>query len=868
MIVSKMLPSTRLRMTSALLKSVVRSSSLLRTSPIGVTQRSFHSFKPTYFINSEGDLRTEEFQKVIDASKHDGVVEIQRNILDLERETYLRIVFSSVLEEEEIKEKLLQLIENQVTPSVFLKRYLEVFDNVKYHDGSDAATIQDKKILIEELLELTEHEEEAVFKASHEEEQDLTDAESQKRILEQLKELKETQKKDKNTDNDAKDKKETNKRFTKDFSDPNMRLYQLKIQPYEILLFLGAVTYIFYSFSVSEKSHEISFQEFRTKFLDKNFVAKLIVVNKSLVRVVLNDHGKQQSGGDLDYYYFHIGSLDNFEHKLEKAQNENGVGEDFRVPVNYVSEGHFIKAVYQFLPTLLMIGGLFWLTKKSAAGASGSGGPGGIFGVGKSKAKKFNIDTDVKVKFKDVAGMAEAKEEIMEFVSFLQNPAKYEKLGGKIPRGAILSGPPGTGKTLLAKATAGEAGVAFYSVSGSEFVEMFVGVGASRVRDLFKTARENAPSIIFVDEIDAIGKARTKGNFSGANDERETTLNQLLVEMDGFDSSDHVVVLAGTNRADVLDQALMRPGRFDRHVQIDKPELEGRKEIYQIYLKKVLLEIKKDSPEFQELSGKLAALTPGFSGADIANVVNEAALIAARHDDASITLKHFEQAIERVIAGLEKKSKLLSPHEKKVVAYHEAGHAICGWFLEFADPLLKVSIIPRGQGALGYAQYLPPDIYLLSVDQLMDRMTMALGGRISEELKFKSVTSGASDDFKKVTGIANNMVTKLGMSPKIGQVAYERKNDNDLTKPYSEETGTLIDEEISKIINECADRCRSLLVAKDAELEKVAQLLLEKEVLTRNDMIDLLGPRPFKEKNDAFEKYLDPKDLNKGEALA
>ncbi|ONH65408.1 Mitochondrial respiratory chain complexes assembly protein YTA12 [Cyberlindnera fabianii] len=447
-----------------------------------------------------------------------------------------------------------------------------------------------------------------------------------------------------------------------------------------------------------------------------------------------------------------------------------------------------------------------------------------------------------------------------EFGSFLKNPEKYEKLGGKIPRGAILSGPPGTGKTLLAKATAGEAGVPFYSVSGSEFVEMFVGVGASRVRDLFKTARENAPAIVFVDEIDAIGKARTKGNFSGANDERETTLNQLLVEMDGFQSSDHVVVLAGTNRPDVLDQALMRPGRFDRHVQIDKPELEGRKEIYQVHLKKITLNIAKEGEPFVELSGKLAALTPGFSGADIANVVNEAALIAARHNDKTVTLSHFEQAIERVIAGLEKKSKLLSPHEKKVVAYHEAGHAVCGWYLENADPLLKVSIIPRGQGALGYAQYLPPDVYLLSVNQLVDRMTMALGGRISEELHFDSVTSGASDDFKKVTSIAYNMVTKLGMSEKIGPLAYERKDESDLTKPFSEVTGTLIDEEIQRIVNECADKCRALLTEKADDVEKVAQLLLKKEVLTRNDMIELLGPRPFREKNDAFEKYLDPKD--------
>ncbi|CCH46273.1 AFG3 family protein [Wickerhamomyces ciferrii] len=658
-----------------------------------------------------------------------------------------------------------------------------------------------------------------------------------------------------------------NKRFTKDSSDPNVSIYALRVQPFELILFIVALFYFGTLFFSSDNSHEITFQEFRTKFLDKGLVEKLIIVNKSIARVVLNDNGRQQTGGNLDYYFFTIGSIDNFEHKLQRAQNENGVQEDFKVPIVYVQEGSFIRTIFQFLPTVLMLGGLYWITKRSTSGSGGFGGAGGIFNVGKSKAKKFNQETDVKVKFQDVAGMAEAKEEIMEFVEFLKNPKKYEKLGGQIPRGAILSGPPGTGKTLLAKATAGEAGVPFYSVSGSEFVEMFVGVGASRVRDLFKTARENAPAIVFVDEIDAIGKARSKGNISGANDERETTLNQLLVEMDGFQTGEHVVVLAGTNRPDVLDQALMRPGRFDRHVQIDKPELEGRKEIYQVHLKKIKLALNESTKsdeakkqDFEELAGKLAALTPGFSGADIANAVNEAALIAARKNDANVDLHHFEQAIERVIAGLEKKSKLLSPKEKKVVAYHEAGHAICGWYLEYADPLLKVSIIPRGQGALGYAQYLPPDIYLLSVDQLYDRMTMALGGRISEELHFPSVTSGASDDFKKVSAIATNMVTKLGMSDKIGTIAYERKSDNDLTKPFSEETGTLVDEEIQRIINECADRCRSLLSAKSEELEKVAQLLLKKEVLTRNDMIELLGPRPFKEKNDAFEKYLDPKN--------
>lgn len=363
----------------------------------------------------------------------------------------------------------------------------------------------------------------------------------------------------------------------------------------------------------------------------------------------------------------------------------------------------------------------------------------------------------------------------------MKEPAKYEELGAKIPRGAILSGPPGTGKTLLAKATAGEAGVPFFSVSGSEFIEMFAGVGASRVRDLFKAARAKAPSIVFIDEIDAIGKARNKGMGSGGHDEREATLNQLLVEMDGFESSDHVVVLAGTNRADVLDPALLRPGRFDRHVNIDRPDIEGRIEIYNVHLKNI-----KYNTDISELPGKLAAMTPGFSGADIANVVNEAALIAARNESNLVEFIHFEQAIERVIAGLEKKTRVLVPEKKKVVAYHEAGHAVCGWFLKYADPLVKVSIIPRGSAALGYAQYLPPDQYLISEEQFKDKMAMTLGGRVSEEINFSSVTLGGSDDFKKVTQMAKAMVTQLGMSQKVGQVYYEQTQES-ITKPYSEQ---------------------------------------------------------------------------------
>jgi AFG3 family protein len=426
------------------------------------------------------------------------------------------------------------------------------------------------------------------------------------------------------------------------------------------------------------------------------------------------------------------------------AQRELGIPVRERIPVTYGNEVSVPSVLANVLPTVIMIGFLVWLSRRASSGA-GAGGQ-GIFGIGKSKAKLYNQESDVKTKFQNVAGMDEAKEEIMEFVKFLKDPSAYEKLGAKIPRGAVLSGPPGTGKTLLAKATAGEAGVPFFSVSGSEFVEMFVGVGSSRVRDLFSNAKKNAPCIIFIDEIDAIGKARGRsGGFGGGNDERESTLNQLLVEMDGFDTSEHVVVLAGTNRPDVLDSALMRPGRFDRHIAIDRPDIKGRSEIFLVHLKPI-----KTKLDLDRLSKKLSALTPGFSGADIHNVCNEAALIAARGMSETVEEKHFEQAIERVIAGLEKKSRVLSPEEKKIVAHHEAGHAVAGWFLQFAHPLLKVSIIPRGMGALGYAQYLPEEKYLHSTEMMLDMMCMTMGGRVAEKLFFGSITTGAQDDLQKV----------------------------------------------------------------------------------------------------------------------
>ncbi|CEJ01398.1 Putative Cell division protease ftsH [Rhizopus microsporus] len=597
----------------------------------------------------------------------------------------------------------------------------------------------------------------------------------------------------------------------------------------------------------SESSKEITWQGFRTQLLDKGLVDRLVVLNKNRVRVYLRPEANTLGLSPSQSFVFTIGSPDSFEQKLDQAQNELGIPPNERIPVAYRDEVSMLNVLAHFAPSLLLIGALVYMTRR---GPGGVGGQGGIFGIGKSKAKMFNQETDIKVKFKDVAGADEAKEEIMEFVKFLKNPAAYERLGATIPKGAILSGPPGTGKTLLAKATAGEAGVPFLSVSGSEFVEMFVGVGSSRVRDLFATAKKNAPCIIFVDEIDAIGKARSKNAQFGGNDERESTLNQLLVEMDGFDSSQHVVVLAGTNRPDVLDPALMRPGRFDRHIVLDRPDIGGRAQIFKVHLKPI-----KTTIDVEHLSRKLAALTPGFSGADIHNVCNEAALIAARRLKEEVEEKDFEDAIERVIAGLEKKSRVLSPEEKKTVAYHEAGHAVAGWYLKHADPLLKVSVIPRGSAALGYAQYLPKDQYLYSKEQLLDRMCMTLGGRVSEQIFFDSITTGAHDDLQKVTKIAYAQITQYGMNEKVGALSFTDQNEQQLQKPYSEQTATLIDNEARRMVNEAYERTLKLLSEKKQDIEKVARLLLDKEVLTREDMEKLLGKRPFDE-HTVYDEYV------------
>ncbi|KNC77738.1 hypothetical protein SARC_09811, partial [Sphaeroforma arctica JP610] len=553
-------------------------------------------------------------------------------------------------------------------------------------------------------------------------------------------------------------------------------------------------------------------------------------------------------------YAFSIGAVNVFEEQLQQAQAALGYIMEDQVPLTFHSKTDVTRELLSLLPTLLLIGLMLFGLRGALGGAggmgpgggAGGGGAGGVFGMRKSTAKMITPET-ISITFKDVAGCEEAKIEIMEFVNFLKKPDMYRKLGAKIPKGAILSGPPGTGKTLLAKATAGEAGVPFLSISGSEFLEMFVGVGPARVRDLFAEARRNTPCIIFIDEIDAVGRARGKsGNFSGGSDERENTLNQMLVEMDGFSPSEDVVVLAGTNRVDVLDPALLRPGRFDRQIHVDRPDIKGRASIFKVHLKPIKLD---ESVSVEDIARQLAALTPGFTGADIANICNEAALIAARGAAKSVSKTHFDQAIDRVIAGLEKKTKVLSPDEKRTVAYHEAGHAVCGWYLEHASPLLKVSIIPRGQGTLGFAQYLPKDQYLYSTEQLLDRICMTYGGRVAEDIFFGRITTGAQDDLDKITKLAYSQVTLYGMNMNVGQLSFPQQDgQQSLTKPFSEATAQLIDDEVRKIVNDAYKRTHDLLTEHKGDAEKVAKLLLEKEVITRDDMVDLLGPRPFAEK--------------------
>ncbi|KAL7733120.1 hypothetical protein ACLKA6_004643 [Drosophila palustris] len=610
---------------------------------------------------------------------------------------------------------------------------------------------------------------------------------------------------------------------------------------------IGAVVLIG-SFAFFEMGYkEISWKEFVNSYLTKGLVEKLEVVNKKWVRVRL-----QASHNSSGVLWFNIGSVDSFERNLETAQSEQGIESINFVPVIYRNEVE-ASSLTGLLPTLLIIGFLVYMMRKSAdmMGAGRGRKGGGLFGgVMQSTAKLIN-PTEIGVGFKDVAGCEEAKIEIMEFVNFLKNPQQYIDLGAKIPKGAMLTGPPGTGKTMLAKATAGEANVPFITVSGSEFLEMFVGVGPSRVRDMFAMARKHAPCILFIDEIDAVGRKRGGKTFGG-HSEQENTLNQLLVEMDGFNTTTNVVVLAATNRVDILDKALMRPGRFDRQIYVPAPDIKGRASIFKVHLGALKTDLDKNS-----LSRKMAALTPGFTGADIANVCNEAALIAARDSNDTIVLKHFEQAIERVIAGMEKKTNVLAPEEKRTVAHHEAGHAVAGWFLEHADPLLKVSIIPRGKG-LGYAQYLPKDHYLLSKEQLFDRMCMTLGGRVAEELFFNRITTGAQDDLKKITDIAYSQVVRFGMNEKIGQVSFDvgQSGEPQFSKPYSEDTAQMIDNEVRDIIKCAHTNTTELLVKHKEDVRRVAERLLQNEVLSRDDMIELLGPRPFKEKS-TYEDFVE-----------
>ena len=616
---------------------------------------------------------------------------------------------------------------------------------------------------------------------------------------------------------------------------------------YSLVVLFFVSTYFLGGSETVNSSKSINISSFE-RFLNKGEIKEVTVINKNLAQVTLNrdalnspDHKNANSTNFLGqknlngpHYVFEIGDLELFQNKLEQAE-EKGIqfNYDFKT-----IENKLLDYILGFLPLIILVGLWFFFMRKMSGGAGGGGSQ--IFSIGKSKAKLFDEKTDVKTTFKDVAGLEGAKEEVQEIVDFLKNPTKYTKLGGKIPKGALLVGLPGTGKTLLAKAVAGEAKVPFFSLSGSDFVEMFVGVGASRVRDLFKQAKEKSPAIIFIDEIDAIGRARGKSNMTGGNDERENTLNQLLTEMDGFGTNTNVIVIAATNRADVLDKALMRAGRFDRQIFVDLPDVRERKAIFKVHLRPLKKATNLDI-EF------LSKQTPGFSGADIANVCNEAALIAARKNKKSVGKQDFLDAVDRIVGGLEKKNKIITPEEKKAVAFHEAGHATVSWMLEHAAPLVKVTIVPRGQ-SLGAAWYLPEERLIVRPEQMLDEMCAALGGRAAEKVIFDKISTGALSDLEKVTKQARAMVTIYGLSDKVGNITYyDSSNGNEygFTKPYSEKTAETIDEEISAIIEKQYQRALKLLEDNKSKLTELAEVLLDKEVIFKDNLEKIFGKRPF-----------------------
>ena len=622
-----------------------------------------------------------------------------------------------------------------------------------------------------------------------------------------------------------------------------------KVNPYWLY---GGVIFLFILFQTfsgglaSNEVNQISPSKF-FEYVSMGDVEKIDIVNKREVKVYLTDEASSQEihkgsvnpyfslSGRSANYKFEFGDLQNFENSLKKKEDENNL----TIDINYVTEQNIWgDLLLSMLPFVIIIGIWIFIMRKMSAGGSGGGGQ--IFNIGKSKAKLFDEKTDVKTSFKDVAGLEGAKEEVQEIVDFLKNPTKYTSLGGKIPKGALLVGAPGTGKTLLAKAVAGEAKVPFFSLSGSDFVEMFVGVGASRVRDLFKQAKEKSPAIIFIDEIDAIGRARGKSNMTGSNDERENTLNQLLTEMDGFGTNTNVIVIAATNRADVLDKALMRAGRFDRQIFVDLPDVRERKAIFKVHLRPLKKATNLDV-EF------LSKQTPGFSGADIANVCNEAALIAARKNKKSVGKQDFLDAVDRIVGGLEKKNKIITPDEKKAVAYHEAGHATVSWMLEHAAPLVKVTIVPRGQ-SLGAAWYLPEERLIVRPEQMLDEMCAALGGRAAEKVIFNKISTGALSDLEKVTKQARAMVTVYGLNDKVGNITYyDSSNGNEygFTKPYSEKTAETIDKEISSIIEKQYQRAIKLLEDNKSKLIELAEVLLDKEVIFKDNLEKIFGSRNY-----------------------